>query len=116
VHGVNINDCTAIQKATLLDEIKDLHSRRASFHRSDLPFLIAQNEDESHKLEEFVDKNYVSTIRTWLRRWKPTFADGAKLASEQAVLGTGRIYNHFLSCIERLEAVTLSSVVDIGVG
>ncbi len=95
VHGVNINDYTAIQKATLLDEIKDLHSRRDSFHRSDLPFLIAQNDDETHKLEEFVDTNYVSTIRTWLRMWTPTFADGAKLASTQAVLGTSRIYDHF---------------------
>jgi hypothetical protein len=40
---------------------------------------------------------HVSTICSWLRMWKPTFADGAKLASksEHAVLGTGRIYNHF---------------------
>jgi hypothetical protein len=83
VHGVNIHDYTAIQKATLLDEIKDLHSRRDSFHRSDLPFLIAQNDDETH------------TIRTWLRMWTPTFADGAKLASEQAVSGMSRIYDHF---------------------
>jgi hypothetical protein len=95
VHGVNINDYTTIQKAKLLDEIKDLHSRRDSFHRSDLPFLIAQNESETHKIEEFVDKNYVSTIRTWIRMWQPTFADGAKLAAEQAVVGTSRIYNHF---------------------
>jgi hypothetical protein len=89
VHGINIHDYTLVQKATLLDELKDLHSRRALFHRSDLPFLIAQNDDESHKIEEFVDKNYVSTIRTWLRMWKPTFDDGAKLAADQAVLGTG---------------------------
>jgi hypothetical protein len=41
VHGVNINDFTTIQKSKLLDEIKELHSRRASFHWSDLPFLIA---------------------------------------------------------------------------
>jgi hypothetical protein len=95
VHGVNINDYTAIQKATLLDEIKDLHSRRDSFHRSDLPFLIAQNDDETHKLEAFVETNYVSTIRTWLRMWTPTFADGAKLASEQAVSGMSRMYDHF---------------------
>jgi hypothetical protein len=38
VHGVNINDYTTIQKAKLLDELKDLHSRRDSFHRSDFPF------------------------------------------------------------------------------
>jgi hypothetical protein len=95
VHGVNINDFTAIQKSKLLDEIKELHSRRDSFHRSDLPFLLAQNDDETHKIEEFVDQNYVSTLRTWLRMWKPTFADGAKLASAQAVLGTGRIFDHF---------------------
>jgi hypothetical protein len=95
VHGVNILDSTAIQKATLLDELKDLHSRRASFHRSDLPFLLAQNETETHKLEAFVDTNYVSTIRTWLRMWTPTFADGAKLASAQAVSGMSRMYDHF---------------------
>jgi hypothetical protein len=95
VHGVNINDYTAIQKATLLDKIKDLHSRRNSFHRSDLPFLIAQNDDDNHKLDEFVETNYVSTIRTWLRMWTPTFVDGAKLASAQAVSGMSRIYDHF---------------------
>jgi hypothetical protein len=95
VHRVNINDYTAIQKATLLDEIKDLHSRPDLFHRSNLPFLIAQNDDQTHKLEEFVETNYVSTIRTWLRMWTPTFADGAKLASEQAVSGMSRIYDHF---------------------
>jgi hypothetical protein len=27
--------------------------------------------------------------------WKPTFADGANLASAQAVSGTGMIYDHF---------------------
>jgi hypothetical protein len=80
VHGVNIRDYTAAKKATLLDELKYLNSRRVSFHRSDLPFLIAQNDDESHEIEEFVDKKHVSTIRSWLRMWKPTFADGAKLA------------------------------------
>jgi hypothetical protein len=95
VHGVNINDFTAIQKSKLLDEIKELHSRRASFHRSDLPFLLAQTDEETHKIEEFVDQNYVSTLRTWLRMWKPTFTEGAKLASAQAVLGTGRIFDHF---------------------
>jgi hypothetical protein len=95
VHGVNINDYTSIQKAKLLDEIRELHSRRASFHRSDLPFLIAQHDDDAHKIDEFVEQNYVSTLRTWLRMWKPTFEDGAKLASAQAVLGTGRIYDHF---------------------
>jgi hypothetical protein len=95
VHGVNIHDYTVIQKSQLLDEIKELHSRRASFHRSDLPFLIAQTDAEAHKIDDFVDRNYVSTLRTWLRMWKPTFADGAKLAAEQAVSGTGRIYDHF---------------------
>jgi hypothetical protein len=95
VHGVNINDYTTIQKSKLLDEIKELHSRRASFHRSDLPFLIAQHDDDSHKIDEFVDQNYVSTLRTWLRMWKPAFNDGAKLAAAQAVVGTGRIYDHF---------------------
>jgi hypothetical protein len=95
VHGVNILDYTIIQKSKLLDELKELHSRRASFHRSDLPFLIAQNDAEIHKLDEFVEQNYVSTLRTWLRMWKPTFAAGAKLASAQAVQGTGRIFDHF---------------------
>lgn len=95
MHGININDCTAIQKAKLLDKIKDLHSRCHLFHQSDLPFLIAQNDAETHKIEEFVDKNNVSTLRTWLRMWKPNFAKGAKLASEQAVVGNGWIYNHF---------------------
>jgi hypothetical protein len=90
-----VSESTDSTKATLLDEIKDLHSRRKSFHRSDLPFLIAQNDDEPHKLDEFVETNYVSTIRTWLRMWTPTFADGAKLASEQAVSGMSRIYDHF---------------------
>jgi len=51
VHGVDINDHTAIQKSRLLEEIKDLHSRRESFHRSDLPFLIAQTDDETQKLK-----------------------------------------------------------------
>jgi hypothetical protein len=95
VHGVNINDYAAIQKAKLLDELKDLHSRRDSFHRSDLPFLIAQSAAEDKKLDEFVDQNYVSTLRTWLRMWKPTLEAGAKLASAQAVRGTSRIFDHF---------------------
>jgi hypothetical protein len=95
VHGVNINDYTTIQKSKLLDEIKELHSRRSTFHRSDLPFLISQDDDDAHKIDEFVEQNYVSTLRTWLRMWKPTFNDGAKLASTQAVMGTGRIYDHF---------------------
>jgi hypothetical protein len=95
VHGVNINDYTTIQKSKLLDELKELHSRRSTFHHSDLPFLIAPHDEDAHKIDEFVDQNYVSTIRTWLRMWKPTFDDGAKLATTQAVLGTGRIYDHF---------------------
>jgi hypothetical protein len=95
VHGVHLNDVTVIQKSKLLDELRELHSRRASFHRSDLPFLIAQHDDEAHKIDEFVAQNYVSTLRTWLRMWKPTFAAGAKLAAAQAVSGTGRIYDHF---------------------
>jgi hypothetical protein len=62
VHGVNILDYTIIQKSKLLDEIKELHSRCDSFHRSDLPFLIAQNDAEIHKIDEFVEQNYVSTL------------------------------------------------------
>jgi hypothetical protein len=88
VHGVNTNNYTTIQKSKLVDEIKELHSRWSSFCRSDLPFLISQHDDDAHKIDEFVKQNYVLTLRTWLRMWKPTFDDGAKLASSQAVLGT----------------------------
>ncbi len=95
VHGVDITDHTAIQKSKLLGELKDLHSRRDLFHRSDLTFLIATCVDETHKIEEFVENNYVSTIRTWLKMRKPTFEDGAKLAAAQAVAGTSRIFEHF---------------------
>jgi hypothetical protein len=86
---------TAVQKSKLLAELQDLHSRRDSFHHSDLPFLIAPSDADTQKLVDFVDTNYVSTIRTWLRMWTPTLEDGARLASVQAVQGTGRIFDHF---------------------
>jgi hypothetical protein len=95
VHGASINDVTAVQKSKLLAELQDLHSRRDSFHHSDLPFLIAPSDADTQKLVDFVDTNYVSTIRTWLRMWTPTLEDGARLASAQTVQGTGRIFDHF---------------------
>jgi hypothetical protein len=94
-HGVNINGSTAIQKSKLLVELQDLHSRRDSFHHSGLPFLLAQSDAKIQKLKDFVDTNYVSTIRTWLRMWKPTFEDGTRRASVQAMHGTGRIFDPF---------------------
>jgi hypothetical protein len=86
---------TIFQKSKLLDELKELYSRRKLFHQPDLPFLIAQDDDETHEIDEFVEQNYVSTLLTWLRMWKPTFAAGAKFASEQVVQGAGRIFDHF---------------------
>lgn len=95
VHGVDVSDYTAIQKSKLLEELKELHSRRESFHHSDLPFLIAQTDEDTQKLDDYVSQNYVSTIRTWLRMWTPTFEDGAKIASTQATHGTRNITDHF---------------------
>jgi hypothetical protein len=116
VHGVAINDVTAVQKSKLLAELQDLHSRRDSFHHSDLPYLIAPSDADSQKLVDFVDTNYVSTIRTWLRMWKPTLLeDGARLRQFKpfkARVKSSTTSQLFTACSEiRIRSIGVASVV-----
>ena len=100
VHGSDSKESLSRIKQKLLLELKLVHADRLKYLTSDRKFLIAETEEDSHKLEEYVAFHYPSTIRNWLDWHVPLLRASIQEAQAKAVSFVRPITEYFSKIIQ----------------
>ena len=100
VHGSESKESLSKLKQKLLRELKLIHADRLQYLTSDRKFLIAETEEESYKIDDFVESHYPSTIWNWIDWHVPLLKASIQEAQAKAVSLVRPITEYFSKIIQ----------------